>query len=91
MKIRSKKDIVSLLNEFETISHYDQLGNKHYIFFHDKERNGTCTVMKYKDGSFTIHSQGEGYCDTEEKPLLQHELLSFIWKHRKAFCEAIRP
>ncbi|MGG3799007.1 hypothetical protein [Metabacillus fastidiosus] len=90
MRIRCKKDIAALLNQFEQVSQYDRYGRKYYIPFYDKERGGTCTIMKYKNDSYTIHGQGVSYCDNGEKPLLQDELLSLIWKHRKAFSEAIK-
>ncbi|MGG3801814.1 hypothetical protein [Metabacillus fastidiosus] len=89
MKIRNKKDIATLLNKFEEISQYDKQGEKHYIFFTDKERGGICTIMRYQDGSFTTHSRGNTYCDNEEKLMRTNELFSFIWRHRKAFSETV--
>ena len=61
--IRRKRDIEALLSNFEAVALYDGNGRKHYIVFSDFHRDGKCTVMKYNDGSFSIHGKGESYCD----------------------------
>lgn len=84
MIIKRKRDAEAFLSDFQRIADYDKAGNKHYIVFEDFVRNGQCTIMKYDDKSFSIHGKGESYCDENEQFLSTDELVSFLWKHRKA-------
>ncbi|MGB8001859.1 MAG: hypothetical protein WCF60_17435 [Anaerobacillus sp.] len=81
--IRRKRDIEALLSNFEAVALYDGNGSKHYIVVSDFHRDGKCTVMKYNDGSFSIHGKGESYCDEMEEFLSREALTSFLWNHRK--------
>ncbi|WP_347551101.1 hypothetical protein ABFG93_04805 [Pseudalkalibacillus hwajinpoensis] len=88
--IKRKRDVEALLSDFEGIAGYDKTGNKHYLVFADFLRNGKCTLMKYSDGSFSIHGKGDAYCDESELFLTEDEVTSFLWKHRKAINILVR-
>ena len=87
-QIRSKKDAERFLEQFEETAYWDEAGGKRYFVFEDRERGGIWTLMRYADGSWTIHGKGDGYCDEGETPLTQEEACSFVWKHRAAIHRA---
>lgn len=89
MLIRKKTDIKEILNNFEKHAEWDETGRKHYFFFHDQKRGGDITIMKYPEGSWTIHSKGETYCDENETLMEMQELVSLVWEHRKFVNKAL--
>ncbi|QST02258.1 hypothetical protein IMZ31_22655 (plasmid) [Pontibacillus sp. ALD_SL1] len=90
MKIKSKKDIALLLEDFPRFTPFDERGKKHYLVFHDKKRGGTWTLMQYRDGVMTRHGKGEGYCDQGEERLYEEDQMKFLWENRKA-VNAVLP
>ena len=90
MRIKSKKDIENMLNNFSEWADYDTMGKKHYLVFRDNQRDGLWTLMQYTDGLLTLHGRGDEYCDNGEKILNQKECLAFIWENRKSFNESLK-
>jgi hypothetical protein len=75
-------DVAEWLIDFDYKTSYDYVGDKHYFFFEDSKGN-TFTIMKYKDGAFTIHSKSKTHCDENELLISTDKLLKFVWKNRK--------
>lgn len=90
MTIRKKNDIEKRLTAFENWTKFDENGKKHYFVFEDVERNGIWTLMKYRDGVFTLHGRGETYCDRGEKVLKGEDLTDFIWNNRKQINKSLK-
>ena len=90
MVIRTKNDAVELISNFESLTPYDEQGNKHYLVFADGKRNGQWTIMRYENGSFTRHGRGNTYCDSGEESLEKEELYKFIWLERKQVNAALK-
>ncbi|MCA0987576.1 hypothetical protein [Guptibacillus algicola] len=88
--VKSKREIRELLSNFKRIADYDATGKKYYIVFDDYEREGQWTLMKYDDGSYTIHGKGNTYCDKEEKVVSTEALQKLLWENRKAVNKVIR-
>lgn len=88
MKLKSKKDIELWLDRFTL---YPDDGQKHYFVFPDYHRGGTWTLMLYPHGVYTLHGKGKDYCDPSETQISTSELISFIWKHRKAIHQGGTP
>lgn len=88
--IKRKADVEALLQAFEQLAEFDELGQKHYFVFEDTEKEGQCTVMKYENASFSIHCKGASYCDNEEVFLELDELIDLLWKRRKAVNAVLR-
>ncbi|MCM3790043.1 hypothetical protein M3221_16775 [Domibacillus indicus] len=89
--LKSKKDIEQLSMGFPQIAFYDEQGNKHYLVFEDKQRNGQWTLMfNQHTKAWTIHGKGETYCDPDEQLLEPAEMVRFIWKNRGSVNKALR-
>lgn len=86
--IRSKKDVKQFLESFEETAAWDGEVGKRYFVFEDRERGGIWTLMRYADGTFTVHGKGESYCDEGEAALSAEEAVGFLWKHRSAINRA---
>lgn len=71
------------LENAERFFSYDPVGDKYYFIFDDVKRGGKYTLMRYSEGIFTIHGQGDSYCDETEKQLSFDEVCTLIWKNRK--------
>ncbi|WP_054636563.1 hypothetical protein [Thalassobacillus sp. C254] len=81
--IRKKADIEEVLGAFSQYADFDVTGNKYYLVFKDRQRNGQWTLMN-TNGKWSVHGKGEEYCDPEEMFLTYNELLTFLWKNRAA-------
>lgn len=92
MQIKKKIDIDLVLENFDSISHWDDKGNKHYLVFEDRNRGGQWTLMKYKIGDqFSVHGLGEDYNDEEEMFFdCRDSVASFLWENRSAYNVAIK-
>ncbi|WP_377889975.1 hypothetical protein [Alkalihalobacillus sp. R86527] len=88
--IKSMREVSALLSDFKKIADYDSTGKKHYIIFEDHVREGHWTVMKYDDGTYSIHGKGETYCDKEERVVSTEELKKMLWENRKAVNKVVR-
>lgn len=81
--IKKKIDISStFIPCFEQLAEWD--GKKYYLLLEDTINEGSLTIMKYKDGNFTLHRKNNLFWDVEEQPLANDELIDIIWKNRKA-------
>ncbi len=86
-----KKDVYKFLKNFKNLSSFDEDGQKQYIVFKDKERDGQWTLMHYPaDNTWTIHGKGSGYCDEGETSLTRNEVETFIYKNRKSVNTVLR-
>lgn len=90
MKITSKKDAAAWMSSFTKNARRDDVRNKQYFVFEDRQRSGQWTVMRYPDGQWTIHGKGDAYCDPDESPLSSEELTTFLWRNRAAVNRAMQ-
>lgn len=86
--IRRKRDSLDFIKDFETYADWD--GDKYYISLKTTNPNGTLTLMKYKDDSFTYHRKNDLYWDVTEITADNEMLTDIIWGFRKAINECIR-
>ncbi|TCN25459.1 hypothetical protein [Mesobacillus foraminis] len=81
--IRRKLDISStFIPSFEQLAEWD--GTKYYLLLEDAMNEGSLTIMKYKDGHFTLHRKNNLFWDLDERSITNDELIDIIWKNRKA-------
>lgn len=88
--IRKKADIKKWIADFTSHASYDEFGQKHYYILDDRKRNGVWTLMRYSDGTFTIHGKGEGYCDESEVYKSNEEVIQFLWDNRGALNASLQ-
>lgn len=89
VKIKNKKDAEQWVEAFESNSSVDLEKNKRYYIIEDKQRNGTWTIMKYPQQTWSVHGIGEDYCDAEEMMLNEDQIIHFVWKNRAAVNKTI--
>ena len=80
-------EITGFLNHFEKYAHKDEA--KYYLSLNTVRPNGTLTIMKYPDGSFTYHRKNEHYWDIKEIEVELDNLSDIIWGFRKTINEII--
>jgi hypothetical protein len=88
MIIKSKANIREFLDSFESYSQWD--GKKHYFYFNDGLPDGSITLMKYPDGTFTLYQKNKYFWDTKEQHYGIRELLSKVWYYRRHVNHSIR-
>lgn len=89
--IMYKKDVDYFVENFKSISSFDEEGSKFYFVFEDHIRGGQCTLMFYEhEQKWTIHGKGTDYCDVSETSLTNEELKTIIYKRRKYINNVIR-
>lgn len=81
-KIRSKRDVETIMDEFESIFKYDRVGLKHYVFFQEKETGDTLTIMKYSSGAYTLNRKSEIWTENGETDIDHEKCAQLIWKNR---------
>jgi hypothetical protein len=81
MIIKSKENIREFLNCFEVFSQWD--GTKDYFLFTDGLPEGSITLMKYPDGTFTLYQKNKYFWDTKEQPQEMSELVRKLWYYRR--------
>ena len=80
-------EIIGFLNDFERYASMD--GVKYYLSLNTIRPNGTLTIMKYPDGSFTYHRKNDHYWDINEIKIDLDHLSDIIWGFRKTINEMI--
>jgi hypothetical protein len=88
MVIRKKADVENFISDFQAFSEWD--GTKHYISLEDPKNNGYITVISYPNGKFTFHRKNNSFWDLREHPINGEEIISLLWKNRKALNPLIR-
>lgn len=87
MIIKSKKDIEKLIEWMKL----DNIENT--ISFFDPSLmidGGTTTIHYRREGEFSTRSEGVGWADQRSESLDEEEIISYIWKNRKAINVAIK-
>ncbi|MDQ8737739.1 hypothetical protein [Paenibacillus sp. LHD-38] len=92
MLIKKKTDITFILENFNTLAQWDEVGEKFYFVFDDRKRGGQWTLMSYGEDRYSVHGLGQDYWDQSEYFFdEQNEILSFLWENRAAFNAALKP
>jgi hypothetical protein len=87
LQIKKKADCLYFLTYFSYIAKADL--DKLYFTF-DWERNGTITIMKYLDGSYSTHRKNDVMWDLHEIILNENEIVEFIWTNRRFINPILR-
>lgn len=82
MKIKSKKDAKLAIQKFEELFKYDVTGQKHYVYFQEKDTENTLTIMKYSHGSLTVNRRGEDWVENGETQITEDQCASILWDNR---------
>lgn len=85
--ITRMSEIIGFLNHFERYAYLD--GTKYFLTLNTISPNGTLTIMKYPDGTFTYHRKNEHYWDIREINIDLDMLTDIIWGFRKTINETI--
>lgn len=80
LQIKKKADCLYFLTYFSYIAKADL--DKLYFTF-DWEHNGTITIMKYLDGTYSVHRKNDLMWDLHEGIMSEKEIESFIWTNRR--------
>lgn len=83
MKIRSKQHVQEVMENFQDIFKFDILGQKHYLFFPEKDTDYTLTIMKYAGGNYTLNRRNASVSDGEYS-VEKEEIERLIWVNRAA-------
>lgn len=86
--IRRKKEITDFIKNFEIYADWD--GSKHYLSINTLNPNGTLTIMKYHNQTFTYHRKNDLYWDINEIEAENDILIDIIWGFRKAINQSIK-
>ncbi|NLC66374.1 MAG: hypothetical protein GX752_05470 [Clostridium sp.] len=89
IKIKSKKLANDLINQFDKLFEFDDLGQKHYLYFTEKNTENTLTVMKYPSGVLTVNRRGEDSNDDGETVIDLDECIDIFWINRAAINRII--
>jgi hypothetical protein len=80
MQIKKKADVQYFLTYFSYLAKADL--DKLYFTF-DWEHNGSITIMKYLDGTYSVHRKNDDMWDLWESTYTESQIESFIWAHRR--------
>lgn len=84
MKIRSKKNVEEVMDKFQDIFKFDTTGQKHYLFFEEKNSGDIVTIMKYAGGHYTLNRKGIGWAENGETTTDEATVSRLIWENRAA-------
>lgn len=84
MKIRSKQQVLEVMENFQNIFKFDVMGQKHYLFFEEKGTGNIVTIMKYAGGRYTTNRRGPDWVEEGETTTDNDVIFDLIWKNRAA-------
>lgn len=89
IKIKSKKLANDVINQFDKFFEFDDLGQKYYVYFTEKNTEDTLTVMKYPTGVITTNRRGKQSNDDGETVITLDECIDIFWINRAAINRII--
>jgi hypothetical protein len=87
MKIKKKADVPYFLTYFSYFAESEV--DKLYFTF-PWEHNGTITIMKYLDGTYSIHRKNDLMWDLHEVIFTEKEIENVIWAKRRFINPVIK-